>query len=183
MESCKERAGIEIRRSGAGKLSIRIGPDAGAADPSGWLLNYAADLEEAGCVIPNGGREPAQAISDVLQRNIEKAGGPAASDFADTGVEDLTTGFTLKVVEPIFRADAGPDPHTVEAGENASSLQASKDLAGMRTAWYSIQKELVYEKEEVNIFDHQALFPVAHGCARGRGCGSRGDPDWREDPA
>jgi hypothetical protein len=94
----------------------------------------------------------AQKISDVLPRNINKIGEPAASDFSDSGAQDLTAGSTLKVVEPIFRAGAAPGAETLETGEDASTFKASRDLVGMRTAWYSVEGRLVYRKEEVNIF-------------------------------
>jgi hypothetical protein len=74
----------------------------------------------------------AQKISDVLPRNINKIGEPAASDFSDSGAQDLTAGSTLKVVEPIFRAGAAPGAETLETGEDASTFKASRDLVGMK---------------------------------------------------
>ncbi len=124
----------------------------------------------------------ARVIPDALSRNIEKAGEPAASDFADSGTQDMDAGFTLKVVEPIFKAGVMPRAEAIEAGGDATTLRASRDLAGMRTAWSSLQKQLVYEKEEVKYLRSRraqtrlapatyrltsaglGLFPIADDC-------------------
>jgi hypothetical protein len=134
---------MEPRR---GLLRITVQRAPLMAHPAPWLADWAASLEQPGCLSPGEGAILAGQIVESVPANPSDAHRLLHAGSAISGFLDLPPGYRLKLVSPILRegASAGASAlatDTVSGTDSKLSLtvKSSKDFLGYEISWYAIE--------------------------------------------
>lgn len=122
------------------RLQVTVAREMLSKQPQGWLAEWAADLEERGCLRPGDGPALARRVAEAL---------PLAANsvfrLLYSNQLDVTPAMRLQVVSPILREgeeeDSAADIQADAANPNSLTLtlRAPRNLAGFEKAWYAVR--------------------------------------------
>jgi hypothetical protein len=111
---------------------------------------------QAACC-PTAGRRWPELLQILFREILKKPANPPHRTSRILVRRDLTAGYILKVVEPIFRAGAAPDAQAVET--EFVDLKSFARFSRNENGLVFLKNRLIYIKEEINIFDRNAPSP------------------------
>jgi hypothetical protein len=126
-------------------LHVQVAGDALAKQPTGWLGQWAAQLEEHDCVAPGQGMKLAVHIAESIPLDPQDAFRLLYSDDKETGEVDVNPLIRLQVVGPLWRMEGvglmAEGPYSVKG--SGYSLQvtgkSTENLMGYETVYYAVQ--------------------------------------------
>jgi hypothetical protein len=139
-----ESSVIAIHRRGA-RLEFSVPPEALSKQPQGWLAEWAAGLEQSGCIPKGAAPHVAAQVAESVPLGLNTARGLLHPNNIQTGVVDLTGAMRIEVVSPILNQGTPPDAPILIEGEKTTGegvkinvTMSSPNLIGYETAWYAI---------------------------------------------
>ncbi|HUI55688.1 MAG TPA: hypothetical protein VLY04_11995 [Bryobacteraceae bacterium] len=136
---------VAIQPSGK-KLRITVTRDSLALQPPGWLGQWTAEAEAAGCLAPGKGLEFASRILDSVPLDPSVAYKLLHADNIRKGYIDLGPEDRLQVVSPIMKAGVAPDAPILETATASGNdrqitldVRTTTNLIGVETAWYAFR--------------------------------------------
>ena len=137
-----EAVGLQIRKK---RVRVTVRKDVLLRQAPGWLSNWTAELESAGCLTPGSGLQLANRIAE----SVPLSPGAAFRLLYSSPLHVSSPHIRLQMVSPILREGAAVYHSTLQpaqtSGEGTSLTVVSKtsaDLIGYETAWYIVQPKI-----------------------------------------
>jgi hypothetical protein len=163
--TCPETAAIASRRKRGGSMLTANAAEL-SRQPAGWLMGWATQAEQTGCVGAGQGGEVAIALLNSVPLDSGVRHRLWHPVLARSGYVDLGPENRLEVIVPVLRestaaAPVSPDAMTVTESARGLTVEmkSAPALLGVETSWYAVRPEGV---EPMGAPPRQPLFAGVH---------------------
>jgi len=136
---------VAIERRGR-KLRVSVDRDALLGQPAGWLRQWTAELEAAGCLPQGMGMDFAERVVESVPFDPSSAYRLLHADQVTRGFVELGPENRLQTQAPILKSGNPPDSNRIEIASVTGNdralnvdIRESDEAIGVETSWFALQ--------------------------------------------